>query len=72
MLKRPGRSGARSPISSGLKLSKLATLMDEAELGVRAYMSFPAPHHAKLHSTDPIKGLNGGISGGPKSSASSQ
>ena len=31
---------------------KLAKLMDEAEPDVLAYMSFPAAHRAKLHSTD--------------------
>jgi transposase-like protein len=44
------------------KLPKLATLMDEAEPDVLAYMSFPAPHRAKqLHSTNPIERLNGEI-----------
>ena len=35
--------------------------MDEAEPDVLAYMSFPAPHRAKLHSTNPIERLNGEI-----------
>lgn len=43
------------------KLPKLAALMDEAEPDVLAYMSFPAPHRAKLHSTNPIERLNGEI-----------
>jgi putative transposase len=43
------------------KLPKLATLMDDAEPDVLAYMSFPAPHRAKLHSTNPIERLNGEI-----------
>jgi putative transposase len=43
------------------KLPKLATLMDEAEPDVLAYMSFPAAHRAKLHSTNPIERLNGEI-----------
>jgi transposase-like protein len=43
------------------KLPKLAALMDEAEADVLAYMSFPAPHRAKLHSTNPIERLNGEI-----------
>jgi transposase-like protein len=34
------------------KLPKLAALMDDAEADVLAYMSFPAQHRAKLHSTD--------------------
>ncbi len=35
--------------------------MDEAEADVLAYMSFPAQHRAKLHSTNPIERLNGEI-----------
>ncbi|SMX56420.1 Putative transposase (fragment) [Bradyrhizobium sp. ORS 285] len=40
---------------------KLAALMDEAEPDVLAYMSFPAQHRAKLHSTNPIERVNGEI-----------
>jgi putative transposase len=43
------------------KVPKLAALMDEAETDVLAYMSFPAQHRAKLHSTNPIERLNGEI-----------
>jgi putative transposase len=43
------------------KLPKLAALMDEAEHDVLAYMTFPAAHRAKLHSTNPIERLNGEI-----------
>jgi putative transposase len=43
------------------KVPKLATLMDEAETDVLACMSFPAPHRAKLHSTNPLERLNGEI-----------
>ena len=43
------------------KLPKLAALMDEAEPDVLAYMTFPASHRAKLHSTNPIERLNGEI-----------
>jgi putative transposase len=39
------------------KLPKLAAFLDEAETDVLAYMSFPAPHRAKLHSTDEIDKL---------------
>ncbi|SMX55609.1 Transposase for insertion sequence element (fragment) [Bradyrhizobium sp. ORS 285] len=35
--------------------------MDEAEPDVLAYMSFPAQHRAKLHSTNPIERVNGEI-----------
>ncbi len=43
------------------KLPKLAALMDEAEPDVLAYMTFPAQHRPKLHSTNPIERLNGEI-----------
>ena len=43
------------------KLPKLAVLMDEAEPDVLAYMTFPAAHRTKLHSTNPIERLNGEI-----------
>jgi transposase-like protein len=43
------------------KLPKLATLMDNAEPDVLAYMTFPREHRAKLHSTNPIERLNGEI-----------
>jgi transposase-like protein len=43
------------------KLPKLARLMDEAEPDVLAYMTFPAQHRSKLHSTNPIERLNGEI-----------
>jgi len=43
------------------KLPKLATLMDDSEADVLAYMSFPAAHRTKLHSTNPIERLNGEI-----------
>jgi putative transposase len=37
---------------------KLAGLMDESEHDVLAYMSFPAQHRPKLHSTNPLERLN--------------
>ena len=40
---------------------KLATLMDQAECDVLAYMRFPAAHRVKLHSTNPLERLNGEI-----------
>jgi putative transposase len=43
------------------KVPKLANLMDNAEQDVLAYMTFPKPHWAKLHSTNPIERLNGEI-----------
>ena len=43
------------------KVPKLATIMDEAEADVLAYMTFPKEHRAKLHSANPIERLNGEI-----------
>lgn len=42
-------------------IPKLASLMDEAETDVLAYMTFPTPHRTKLHSTNPLERLNGEI-----------
>ena len=36
----------------------LAALMDDSEHDVLAYMTFPAQHRVKLHSTNPIERLN--------------
>lgn len=43
------------------KVPKLATIMDEAEHDVLAYMTFPKEHRVKLHSINPIERLNGEI-----------
>src|SRR5690349_4678735 len=43
------------------RVPKLAHMMDEAEPDVLAYMSFPAAHRLKLHSTNPIERVNGEI-----------
>ena len=43
------------------KLPKLAGFLDEAETDILAYMSFPAAHRTKLHSTNPIERVNGEI-----------
>jgi putative transposase len=43
------------------KLPKLAGMLDAAEEEVLAYMTFPAAHRAKLHSTNPLERLNGEI-----------
>src|SRR5271169_3054863 len=37
---------------------KLATLLDDSEHDVLAYMTFPAQHRTKLHSTNPLERLN--------------
>ncbi len=43
------------------KLPRLAALLDDAETDVLAYMTFPAGHRTKLHSTNPIERVNGEI-----------
>ena len=43
------------------KAPKLAAIMDEAEHDVLAYMTFPAAHRAKLHSTNPLERLHGEV-----------
>jgi putative transposase len=43
------------------KVPKLATFMDEAEVDVLAFMSFPKDHRPKIHSINPIERLNGEI-----------
>ena len=43
------------------KVPKLATIMDDAEHDVLAYMSVPKEHRVKLHSRNPIERLNGEI-----------
>jgi putative transposase len=43
------------------RISRLATLMDDAEADVLAYMGFPAQHRTKIHSTNPLERLNGEI-----------
>ena len=43
------------------KVPKLASLMDDSEADVLAYMTFPAQHRTKLHSTNPLERLNGEI-----------
>jgi transposase-like protein len=40
-------------------LPKLAAFLDEAGMDVRACMTLPAQHRAKLHPTTPIERLNG-------------
>ncbi len=43
------------------KAPRLATLMDDAEHDVLAYMTFPREHRQKLHSTNPIERLHAEI-----------
>ena len=43
------------------KAPRLATLMDDAEHDVLAYMTFPREHRSKLHSTNPIERLHAEI-----------
>ena len=40
------------------KVPKLAAIMDEAEIDVLAYMTFPKEHRVQLHSTNPIERVN--------------
>jgi putative transposase len=42
-------------------LPKLASLMDDSETDVLAYMTFPVAHRTKLHSVNPLERLNGEI-----------
>jgi len=53
----------KSPDADLLRASvpKLAALMDQAEPDVLAYLSFPAAHRVKRHSTHPLERLNGEI-----------
>ena len=43
------------------KFPKLATLMDDAETDVLAFMSFPSAHRTQIHSTNPLERLNAEI-----------
>ena len=54
----PARPGATSPTSSAPAGPSSPTLMDESEHDVLAYMTFPAQHRTKLHSTNPLERLN--------------
>jgi transposase-like protein len=55
----PGEGRGRRPAAA--KLPRLAGLLDEAETDVLAYMTFPAAHRSKLHSTNLLERLNGKI-----------
>ena len=41
-----------------LRSEKLAKLMDEAELDVLAFMTFPSGHRTQIHSTNPLERVN--------------
>lgn len=43
------------------RLPKLATLMDEAEADVLAFVTFPKAHRLQIHSTNPLERLNAEI-----------
>ena len=60
--RRRGSPQAMAPGGDPLRprVSKLAALMDNAEADVLA-LNFPAPHRAKIHSTNPLERLNGEI-----------
>ena len=40
------------------KWPKLGAFIDDSEADVLAYMTFPAQHRVKIHSTNPIERLN--------------
>lgn len=44
-----------------LEVGALTAVIQQAEPGVLANMTFPEGHRAKLHSTNPIERLNGEI-----------
>ena len=52
---------ARRRRSDPAEGAELATIMDEAEQDVLAYMTFPREHRAKLHSVNPLERINGEI-----------
>ena len=43
------------------KVPRLATIMDDAEPDVLAYMTFPKEHWTKLHPANPLERLNGEV-----------
>jgi putative transposase len=43
------------------KFAKLASMMDDAEYDVLAFMDFPKEHRAKIHSTNVLERLNGEV-----------
>ena len=67
----PRRRMAPGRRPAGSQLPKLAAFLDEAEADVLAYMTFPAMHRTKLHSTNPIDVSTARSSDAPMSSASS-
>jgi putative transposase len=54
------------------RFPRLATLLDEAEADVLAYLAFPAEHWRQLWSTNPLERLNRRSNDGRTSWASSQ
>ena len=70
--RRRARASGTSPIRYGPGSRNSCRLMDEAEHDVLAYMAFAAQHRIKLHSTNPLEGLNKEVKRQPKSSASSR
>ena len=59
MTPRPQWRKVRRPASP--QATQACRLLDEAETDVLAYMTFPPPHSAKLHSTNPLERVNGEI-----------
>ena len=57
----PASNGVKVADQLRAKLPKLAALLDEAEVDVLAFMTFPKEHWDKISSTNPIERLNGEI-----------
>ena len=53
------------------RLSRVATLLEDAEPDILAFYAFPADHWRKLRSTNPLERFNARSAGAPTSSASS-
>ena len=58
---RPKPNGARSPTSSGPSCPSSRPSWTRAETDVLSYMSFPADHWSKIHSTNGLERLNGEV-----------
>jgi putative transposase len=57
-LRQRRKPGATLLVSCWPRCRDLAALMDQAETDVLAFMAFPRQHWPKLHSTNPLEGLN--------------
>ena len=55
------KQGLQTRSSSRTRFSKIANLMDEAEIEMLAYVAFPPEHWQKDWSNYPLERLNKGI-----------